>query len=112
MVIFDIDGVGHGTVDEQVIKFGDQFRDQNMVVEDPKKVGSFHIYFRTNRLIPVKHFPKAKLDLMGNAVNAAVYFKNKVWNEIEPAELTPEIWNKMQLYQIERKSQDALQRPR
>lgn len=103
MVIFDIDGVGHGTRDEQVIRFGTQFREMTMTLEDPRKPGSFHLYFMTDRLVPVKHFPHAKLDLMGNAVNAAVYFKNKVSNGIPPAELTPQIWDAMQRYQVSRK---------
>lgn len=112
MVIFDIDGVGHGKIDEQVIRFGNQFRNQTMTVEDPRKPGSFHLYFHTDRLIPVKHFPHAKLDLMGNAVNAAVYMKNKVWNGIMPAELTPEVWNLLQEYQIARRENHAVQGPR
>ena len=102
-IVLDIDGVGHGTVDEMVIAFGNRFREMTMVTEDPRKVGSFHVYFTTDRLIPVKHFPKAKLDLMGNAVNAAVYFKNKVSNGIPPAPLTDEVWDAMQRYQIYRK---------
>lgn len=102
-IVMDIDGVGHGVRDEGVIAFGNQFRDMTMTLEDPRKPGSFHLYFMTNRLIPVKHFPKAKLDLMGNAVNAAVYFKNKVSNGIPAAELTPEIWDALQLYQVSRK---------
>lgn len=102
-VVMDIDGVGHGTVDEGVIRFGSQFRELTMTLEDPRKPGSFHLYFMTDRLIPVKHFPKAKLDLMGNAVNAAVYFKNKVSNGIPAMELTPSIWDAMQRYQVSRK---------
>ena len=102
-IVMDIDGVGHGVRDEQVIEFGTRFREMTMTLEDPKKPGSFHLYFMTDRLIPVKHFPKAKLDLMGNAVNAAVYFKNKVSNGIRPAKLTSEIWDALQLYQISRK---------
>jgi len=112
MVVFDIDGVGHGTIDEQVIRFGNQFRGKTMIVEDPKKVGSFHIYFRTDRLVPVKHFPHAKLDLMGNAVNAAVYMKDKKWDGVEPIELTPQIWDLMQAYQSGRKENHAIQGPR
>ena len=104
-IVMDIDGVGHGVRDEQVIAFGTQFREMTMTLEDPAKPGSFHLYFMTNRLIPVKHFPKAKLDLMGNAVNAAVYFKNKVSNGVPAAELTPEIWDAMQRYQVSRKGQ-------
>lgn len=102
-IVMDIDGVGHGVRDEQVITFGSQFREMTMTLEDPMKQGSFHLYFMTNRLVPVKHFPHAKLDLMGNAVNAAVYFKNKVSNGIPAAELTPQIWDAMQRYQVSRK---------
>lgn len=102
-IVMDIDGVGHGTTDQAVISFGTQFREMTMTLEDPAKPGSFHLYFMTDRLIPVKHFPKAKLDLMGNAVNAAVYFKNKVSNGIPAAELTPKIWDAMQRYQVSRK---------
>lgn len=102
-IVMDIDGVGHGVRDERVIAFGSQFREMTMTLEDPMKQGSFHLYFMTNRLVPVKHFPHAKLDLMGNAVNAAVYFKNKVSNGIPAAELTPQIWDAMQRYQVSRK---------
>lgn len=102
-IVMDIDGVGHGTRDEQVIAFGTRFREMTMTLEDPRKQGSFHLYFVTDRLVPVKHFPHAKLDLMGNAVNAAVYFKNKVSNGIRPAKLTSQIWDAMQSYQVSRK---------
>ena len=102
-IVMDIDGVGHGTIDQGVIDFGNRFRDMTMTLEDPRKYGSFHLYFMTDRLIPVKHFPYAKLDLMGNAVNAAVYFKNKVSNGMPAAMLTPQIWNALQEYQVSRK---------
>lgn len=102
-IVMDIDGVGHGMVDESVIRFGNRFRDMTMTLEDPRKQGSFHLYFMTDRLIPVKHFPYAKLDLMGNSVNAAVYFKNKVSNDIPAAKLTSQIWDEMQRYQVSRK---------
>ena len=104
-IVMDIDGVGHGTRDDWVIAFGTQFREMTMTLEDPRKPGSFHLYFMTDRLVPVKHFPHAKLDLMGNAVNAAVYFKNKVSNGIPAAELTTQIWDAMQQYQVSRKGQ-------
>lgn len=102
-IVMDIDGVGHGCIDEAVIQFGNLFRNMTLIYEDPAKRGSFHLYFKTNRIIPVKHFPHAKLDLMGNAVNAAVYFKNKKSNGVPMAELTPQIWNAMMQYQIARK---------
>ena len=102
-IVMDIDGVGHGCIDEAVIQFGNLFRNSTLTYEDPKKPGSFHLYFKTDRLIPIKHFPHAKLDLMGNATNTAVYFKNKVSNGVPIAELTPQIWNAMMRYQIARK---------
>lgn len=97
-VVFDIDGVGHGQQDKYVIEFGNIFRDTTMTMEDPNKPGSFHLYFETDRLIPVRHFPYAKLDLMGNAVNAAVYLKNKKWNNIPMRMLDQEIWDMLQSY--------------
>lgn len=102
-IVLDIDGRGHGADDLEVIAFGSQFRDQTFTVEDPRKPGSFHLYFKTDRLIPVRHFGWAKLDLMGNAVNAAVYFKNKVGNGVPMMELNNEVWDAMMQYQIGRK---------
>ncbi len=102
-IVMDIDGVGHGCIDRAVIQFGTLFRNMTTTYEDPAKPGSFHLYFKTDRIIPVKHFPHAKLDLMGNAVNAAVYFKNKVSNGVPMMELTPQVWNAMMEYQKARK---------
>ena len=101
-VVFDIDGRGHGVDDEKVIAFGTQFRDRTFTMEDPAKPGSFHLYFATERIIPVRHFPWAKLDLMGNAVNAAVYLKNKRSNGLPLLELDEEIWQKLIQYVTER----------
>lgn len=102
-IVFDIDGVGHGMTDELVIDFGNTFKNITMTMEDPNKPGSFHLYFRTDRLIPVRHFPYAKLDLMGNSVNAAVYLKNKKWNNIPMRMLDQNIWDMLQAYLESRK---------
>lgn len=102
-IVMDIDGRGHGADDLEVIAFGEQFRDTTFTVEDPAKPGSFHLYFETDRIIPVRHFPWAKLDLMGNAVNAAVYFKNKVGNGMPMRRLDQDVWSAMMQYQIGRK---------
>lgn len=102
-IVFDIDGRGHGVNDDMVIEFGNMFKDSTLTYEDPSKPGSFHLYFKTNRLIPVRHFPWAKLDLMGNAVNAAVYFKNKKSNGLPMMELNGEIWQALINYQQMRK---------
>lgn len=102
-IVVDIDGRGHGTEDLSTIEFGEMFKDETFAMEDPAKPGSFHLYFETDRLIPVRHFPWAKIDLMGNAVNAAVYFKNKKWNGRQMHELTEEIWQMLIAYQRTRK---------
>lgn len=102
-IVLDIDGVGHGEIDYSTIAFGELFKNKTLTFEDPNKKGSFHLYFYTDRIIPVKHFNHAKIDLMGNAVNAAVYFKNKQSNNIPIAELTEDIWSAIMAYQINRK---------
>lgn len=98
-IVIDIDGRGHGADDEDTIKFGRTFSNDTLTMEDPAKPGSFHLYFSTNRLIPVKHFPWAKIDLMGNAVNAAVYMKNKQSNGKDMLPLTDDIWSMLMDYQ-------------
>lgn len=102
-VVMDIDGRGHGETDEQTIRFGRYFENDTLKMEDPEKPGSFHLYFKTDRLIPVRHWPWAKIDFMGNAVNAAVYLKNKRSNGLKPMELTNSIWNMIQEYQKTRR---------
>lgn len=102
-IVIDIDGRGHGADDNETIEFGRIFSDSTLTMEDPAKPGSFHLYFSTNRLIPVKHFPWAKIDLMGNAVNAAVYMKNKVSNGKAMHPLTDEVWDILMNYQSTRK---------
>lgn len=102
-VVIDIDGRGHGADDEDTIAFGRLFSDSTMTMEDPMKPGSFHLYFSTNRLIPVKHFPWAKIDFMGNGVNAAVYLKSKKSNGKDMISLTDEIWDMLMRYQKSRK---------
>lgn len=107
-IVMDIDGRGHGEDDPQVIEFGRKYSDTTFTMEDPKKPGSFHLYFKTDRLIPVRHFGWAKLDLMGNAVNAAVYLKNKKSNGKSLRLLTEDIWDDMMKYQKRRKEELCL----
>lgn len=104
-IVLDIDGVDHGARDEQVIEFGTRWRDYTETWENPAKPGSFHLYLSTNRIIPITHFTYAKLDLMGNQKNAAVYTKDKVPNGLPRAPLTEEIWEDMKQYVFMRKQQ-------
>lgn len=103
MIVLDIDGRGHGCDDPEVIEFGYRWKNLTLSYEDPAKPGSFHLYFETDRLIPVRHFGWAKLDLMGNAVNAAVYLKNKQGNNMPLLKLDEEIWHGILEYQQRRK---------
>ena len=104
-IVIDIDGVGHGETDMQVIEFGNKFRDLTETWENPKKPGSFHLYFKTDRQIPISHFSFAKLDLMGNQKNAAVYMKDKISNGVERRGLDENIWKELQNYLSVRKAQ-------
>jgi hypothetical protein len=97
-IVIDIDGRGHGVDDEQVIEFGTQYRNFTETWENPEKPGSFHLYFTTERQIPIGHFPYAKLDLMGNQKNAAVYMKNKVSNGVPRGVLTEYFWADLKDY--------------
>lgn len=102
-IVVDIDGRGHGSDDIQTIEFGNLFKNSTFSTEDPAKPGSFHLYFKTDRLIRTMHFMWAKIDFMGNAVNSAVYMKNKIPNNIPMMELTEEIWQMIMNYQRSRK---------
>ena len=102
-IVIDIDGVGHGDKDEQVIKWGRKWSSQTETWEDPHKVGSFHLYFLTNRLIPTMHYPEAKIDILGNAKNTACYRKNKQSNGRPMMYLTSAIWKDLMDYVQSRK---------
>lgn len=104
-VVIDIDGVGHGDIDYPVISWGMRYKDITESWENPKKPGSFHLYFWTSRKIPVMHFPYAKLDFMGNATNAAVYTKSKRSNNKPRMFLTEDIWQDLMEYVRSRKLQ-------
>lgn len=104
-IVIDIDGVGHGATDYQVMEFGNKFRTLTEVWEDPYKPGSFHIYLDTEYKIPIGHWSYAKLDLMGNQTNAAVYGKNKQSNGVSRARLTEDIWKELMDYINHRKEQ-------
>lgn len=108
-IVIDIDGVGHGQRDEQVIEFGNRWRDKTETWEDPNKIGSFHLYFATDRRIPISHFPYAKLDLIGNQKNAAVYLKNKQSNGRPRRQLCSSVWADLKSYLKMRREQRETQ---
>lgn len=103
-IVLDIDGVGHGARDEQVIEFGTKYRSFTETWENPAKQGSFHLYFATDRIVPIAHYGHAKLDVMGNEKNAAVYTKAKQSNGLPRLVLDEEIWEDIKEYQARRKN--------
>lgn len=105
IVVIDIDGVGHGDTDTQAIQWGRKYSGITECWENPAKQGSFHLYFTTDRKVPIGHYPYAKIDLMGNATNAAVYTKEKQSNGLPRILLTDEIWLDLQEYIKLRKEQ-------
>lgn len=110
-VVIDIDGRGHGEDDLSTIAFGRMFSDTTLTMEDPAKPGSFHLYFETDRLVPVRHYPWAKIDLMGNAVNAAVYLKSKKSNGLPMRQLDEKVWAALTAYQEKRKEMTYVPQP-
>lgn len=112
-VVIDIDGVGHGCVDERTIEFGRRYSDITETWESNMKPGSFHLYFYTNRIIPIQHWSYAKIDFIGNKTNGAVYTKNKISNGLNRIELTESIWEEIKAYVKYRKAlSDATRRAR
>lgn len=105
-IVFDIDGDhGNRLVPEVIrhftpwLKLTHALIKPRLVREMDPSIGdiadaptSFHLTFMTDRLIPTKHFPNARIDLLGNAKPQLRYRKNKTWNHIFPAVLTEEIW--------------------
>lgn len=59
---------------------------------------SYHLTFWTDRIIPTMHFQHCHIDICGNKENQLRYWKNKIWNGKDPAEMTPEIWEDIKLY--------------
>ena len=59
---------------------------------------SFHLTFKTSKIIPTMHFPYAHIDIAGNRRNQLRYWKDKKWNGIEPAWMTAEIWDELRDY--------------
>jgi len=117
-VVIDCDGDHNDSeLDFETVFFLYQFTSMTDTREKPKLIqeyegyeptrctlpASFHLTFRTDRLIPTIHCPWAHIDILGNQRNQLRYLKNKVWNGLEPAELTKEIWCELTDYVLKRR---------
>lgn len=118
MIVVDCDGDHTDDLDFKAISFLSQFREETHCLSKPKLIpeydgyehlhldipASFHLTFAVDRLIPTMHFPEAGMDIIGNAGNSLRYRKNKTWNHVQPAEMTPEIWDMLRSYVERRRS--------
>lgn len=101
-IVIDCDGDHGGTIDSDVVVSMLKYEHMTHMLYKPALVDgvpvSFHLTFLVDRVIPTMHFPKARLDIVGNKENSLRYLKNKVWNGRPPAAMTPEIWSEIQEY--------------
>lgn len=121
-IIIDCDG-DHGlTLDFETIRFLSKFKTMTHCMSKPKSIceyegyedtgikepASFHLTFSTDRLIPTMHFAFAGIDIIGNEKNSLRYLKNKIWNGVDPASMTEEIWKELQEFIRRRKDGNTL----
>ena len=95
-IVIDCDGDHGDELDAETITFLGQWLDKTHAMIKPGGIPvSFHLMFKTDKLIRTRHFPEAHIDVLGNEKNQLRYIKNKKWNGKEPAVLTGEIWNEL-----------------
>ena len=116
MIVIDCDG-DHDKemLDLDAIRYLSRFIPQTHSLAKPKTVSeygplpfgaediayqpaSFHLTFAVDRVVPTMHFPKAHIDIVGNKRNSLRFWKNKVWNGLEPTPMTDEIWESIKQY--------------
>lgn len=109
-IVIDCDGDHDpNNIDYDLLEFMWPYSEQTHTLSKPQPEGSdfiptsFHLTFWTDRVIPTFHFPQVHIDICGNKNNQLRYWKNKVWNQKEPANLTSEIWENIKQY-IERRT--------
>ena len=109
-IVIDCDGDHDEQLDLELIMFLWKYSDKTHMLMKPKMIdeyegygntglkipASFHLTFRVDRVIPTMHFPKAHIDIVGNRRNSLRYFKNKIWNGLQPIDMTDEIWQDLQ----------------
>ena len=118
-IVIDCDGDHGDELDFETIKFLSKYIGRTHCLAKPKLVrdytndthgldeipASYHLTFTVDRVIPTMHFASSHIDVIGNKGNSLRYLKNKVWNQIDPIPMTPEIWNDIMNY-VHRKEQN------
>lgn len=59
---------------------------------------SLHVEFLVDRVVPSMHFAEAHIDILGNQRNQIRYFKNKIWNGIQPDHMDSGTWRNLMNY--------------
>ena len=120
-IVIDCDGDHNENLDLETIFFLYQFSYMTDCREKPKQIqeypgyelsrstlpASFHLTFRTDKIIPTIHATWCHIDILGNQNNQLRYLKNKVWNGKEPALLTHEIWDMIRNYALRKRREEA-----
>lgn len=110
-IVFDIDGDHNGNLFTDTIEMFKPFIATTHAMIKPtsdRSITSYHLTFRVDRIIPTMHFSKAHVDIIGNKMNSIRYFKNKIWNKVEPIVMTDDIWEtlKQKILWLEKKDAD------
>lgn len=99
-IVVDIDGDhDKDNPDAETIAFGNKLRYLTETYMDPwyleheTMCPSMHLVFKTDKIIPTRHFPNAHIDILGNKTNQARYFKDKISNNLPQIEMTDYIWS-------------------
>ena len=100
LIVVDCDGNHEDPWDWETIRFLGKFKQLTHTIEKPgfDECPSFHLTFRTDRIIPTMHFPESHIDIVGNRRNSLRYWKNKEWNGMQPAYMTAAIWDELRKY--------------
>jgi hypothetical protein len=96
-IVLDIDGDhDKDNIDYELLKW---FSPLKKTTESwQSRDESFHLVWKVDRLIPTMHFPRAHLDILGNARNQARYYKDKQPNGVARAIMTDEAWDAIKHY--------------
>ena len=116
-IVIDCDGDHELPLDMRTISFLRKYTGYTHTLDKPKRIeeyegyedsgltipASFHLTFKVDRIVPTMHWKWCHIDVVGNEKNSLRYLKNKVWNGLEPAPMTPEIWEEIKAYVKRRK---------
>lgn len=125
LIVIDVDG-DHGWpgtgLDLQAIAYFAKYAGMTHTLSKPKLVydydgfdvvtdlglatmpASYHLTFKVDKVIPTMHFPKAHIDIVGNKENSLRYWKDKIWNGMQPAAMTDDIWKDIMQFIGERQT--------